>query len=82
MLRQRDLHEPYMGGVGSFLLFCMILAFLREFRKKYANENKLDDLENVTLGEYLLKFFEFYAIKNDWNKKKIIISDGGSVVDK
>ena len=44
MLRQRDMHETYSGGVGSFLLFCMILAFLREFRREYHREHKLKDL--------------------------------------
>ena len=73
MLRQRDLHETYSGGIGSFLLFCLILAFLREFRRDYIRDDKLKDLENIGLGEYLIRFFEFYAIKNDWNRKKIIM---------
>ena len=33
ILKQRDLSETYTGGIGSFLLFCMILAFLRELRR-------------------------------------------------
>ena len=33
ILRQRDLHETYSGGIGSFLLFQMVLAFLREVRR-------------------------------------------------
>lgn len=82
MLRQRELHETYQGGIGSFLLFCMILTFLRAFRKNLAAEKRLNELENVTLGEYLLKFFEFYAIKNDWSKKRVIMNDGGDIIDK
>lgn len=33
ILRQRDLHETYSGGIGSFLLFQMVLAYLREVRR-------------------------------------------------
>lgn len=31
-LYQRNLHETFKGGIGSFLLFAMILAFLRDFK--------------------------------------------------
>lgn len=31
-LYQRNLHETFKGGIGSFLLFNMILAFLRDFK--------------------------------------------------
>lgn len=43
----------------------MILAFLREYRKDAKINNKIDNLKNVTLGEYLLKFLEFYGTKFD-----------------
>jgi len=29
MLKVRNLAETYSGGLGSFLLFCMLLAFLK-----------------------------------------------------
>ena len=81
-LKIRDLNETYLGGVGSFLLFCMLLTFLREFRKQYLKENRLDKLQYVTLGEYLLKFFEYYSIRNDWSKYKIIMKEGGKIEEK
>lgn len=36
-LKIRGLGETYSGGLGSFLLFCMLLVYLREMqnRKKY-----------------------------------------------
>lgn len=58
----------------------MILAYLREFRRKYIS--KVHELEHITLGEYLLKFFEFYAVKNDWAKKRVIMHEGGAIIDK
>lgn len=82
ILRQRDLHETYTGGIGSFLLFCMVLAFLREIRKDYNNNNRLNELQNMMLSEYLLKFLEFYGLKFDINIHQIIMQDGGSVVEK
>ena len=82
ILRQRDLHETYTGGIGSFLLFCMVLAFLREVRKDYFKSNRLNELQNMMLSEYLLKFLEFYGIKFDINLHQIIMQDGGSVVQK
>lgn len=82
ILRQRDLHETYTGGIGSFLLFCMVLAFLREIRKDYSNNNRINELQNMMLSEYLLKFLEFYGLKFDINVHQIIMQDGGSVVEK
>lgn len=56
------MNETFTGGIGSYLLFCLILTFLREIRKEYRYYNKLNELENVTLSEYLIKFFEFYGV--------------------
>jgi len=82
MLKQRDLNETYTGGLGSFLLFCLVLTFLREFRRKYLTTDKADLLKTVLLSEYLMKFFEFYGLNFDINAKTIIMTDGGSIVDK
>jgi len=45
-------------------------------------EKREKDLENMSLGETVLRFFEFYGVKNDWGKKKIIMHDGGHIADK
>jgi non-canonical poly(A) RNA polymerase PAPD5/7 len=44
LLKQRDLNETYKGGIGSFLLFCMILAFLRELRRQFIEKKKMKEL--------------------------------------
>ena len=44
ILKQRDLNETYTGGIGSFLLFCMILAFLRELRRQFIEKKKFKEL--------------------------------------
>lgn len=56
-LKIRNMSETYTGGVGSFLLFCMILHFLRSVHKKDCY---------YTMSEYIMKFMEFYAINGDW----------------
>ena len=73
-LRQRNLNDTYMGGVGSFLLFCMILAFLRETRRKNSKE--------MGLGEILMNFFNFYSSEFDYAKNTIIMRSPGKIVKK
>ena len=82
MLRQRDLHETYHGGVGSFLLFCLVLTFLREIRKDFIALGKKEEMQELLLSDLLLLFFEFYGINFDVNSKAILIANGGAIVDK
>ena len=51
---------------GSFLLFCMILAFLREQRRDLESEGKLNQLHSISIGESLIKFFEYYGVRMNW----------------
>lgn len=80
-LKQRDLNETYTGGVGSFLLFCLLLTFLREIRRDYIDQNREDDIPKILLSEYVLKFLDFYA-NFDLLNKQIIIAEGGAIVEK
>lgn len=81
-LRQRDLNNTYMGGIGSFLLFCLILAFVREYKRIVISSRNSEELKSVLLSEYLLKFLEFYGIKFECSKKRILMGDNGRIVDK
>jgi len=40
-LKIRNLNDTYSGGIGSYLLFCMILTYLREIRKDYFKADKI-----------------------------------------
>eukprot|EP01016_Furgasonia_blochmanni_P029777 TRINITY_DN3118_c0_g1_i17.p1 TRINITY_DN3118_c0_g1~~TRINITY_DN3118_c0_g1_i17.p1 ORF type:complete len:243 (-),score=57.96 TRINITY_DN3118_c0_g1_i17:104-832(-) len=82
VLRQRELSETYKGGIGSFLLFCMTLAFFREVKKDYISRGRIDDLAKLTLGEYLLRFLEFYGIKFDCNTQQVVMTNHGSIIPK
>lgn len=81
-LRQRNMNETYTGGVGSFLLFCLILAFLREFKRTMLERRGIEELKTVLLSEYLVKFLEFYGLNFDCARKMIIMKDSGRIVDK
>ncbi len=71
-LRQRDLNDTHIGGIGSFLLVVMTTAFLQYKRK----EGKAA-LAKATLGETLLDFFEFYGELFNYRELGIsIIGDG------
>ena len=80
-LKQRDLNETFQGGIGSFLLFCLVLTFLREVRKDYFEEDREGEIDEILLSEYLLKFLDFYA-NFDLCRKQIYVADGGGVVDR
>lgn len=79
VLRQRKMNNTFTGGIGSFLLMCIILAFLRQYKKDvYYRDRDPKALENVSLSEYLMKFLNFYG-SFDLNKKEIHIADGGFI---
>jgi len=80
-LKQRDLNETYSGGIGSFLLFSLVLTFLRELRREYILDDMEEEISKLLLSELLIKFFEYYA-NFDITGKQIIVAEGGAVVDK
>lgn len=68
--------------MGSFLLFCMILAYLRELRRQFIEKEKYRELQNLMLSEFLLKMFEFYGVKFDLGYTQISMLNGGEIYDK
>lgn len=56
-LAQRNLHETYLGGLGSYLLVCVVLSFLQLHPS--AREQRLHSAS--TLGKLLLDFFRYYG---------------------
>ena len=81
-LRQRDLNNTYMGGVGSFLLFCLVLAFLRHYKRELIEQRGAEELKSVVLSEYLLKLLEFYGVTFDSARQQIIMGESGRIIDK
>ncbi|ANQ09670.1 Uncharacterized protein PCOAH_00042630 [Plasmodium coatneyi] len=64
-LNSRNLNETYIGGIGSFLLCCMVLHFLQLHPTTF----DWNVFNNSYLVKLLLEFFSFYSIdyKVDYN---------------
>lgn len=78
-LRQRRQNITFSGGVGSFLLFNLILTFVRKYKKDTSKRNDdIESIKNITLSEYLLKFLQYFGTF-DVNQNEIHMADGGSV---
>lgn len=54
MLKVWGFNDPYLGGLGSYALFLMIVSFLQEKRKPTQKSE-------VNLGETLLEFLLYYG---------------------
>lgn len=61
-LRQRKFNSSYTGGIGSFLLFCMLLHFIRDHKMRLVNEFGPWALQNLTLSHLLLQFLYYYGV--------------------
>lgn len=78
-LKQRRMHETFTGGIGSFLLFCMILAFVRWHKKDMEERyNDIYSVNEIALGDILLRFLRFYG-SFKINDDAIHMIDGGSI---
>ncbi|SCP05441.1 nucleotidyltransferase, putative [Plasmodium ovale] len=60
-LNSRNLNETYTGGIGSFLLCCMVLHFLQLHPSTF----DMSTYNNTYLTKLLIQFFYFYSI--DYN---------------
>ncbi len=78
-LYQRGFNSTYTGGVSSFLLFNLILTFLRDFyKKRYERQARQGMNQESPLSELMMKFLQFYA-QFDINGKQIIVRQGGDI---
>jgi len=67
MLKQKGLNRPAEGGVGSFLLFSLVHAYLVINRTNYYDSSLKD------LSELLLDFFSFYCNSFNYDKQCVLI---------
>ena len=79
-LRQRQLNEIYKGGVSSFIIFSMLYYYIADFRKKIIDDIKKGKKETeLTLGHFLVGFFDFYGFQFNYEKLGISIRNGGFI---
>lgn len=69
LLAVHDLNSPYQGGLSSYGVVIMIVAYMNFF-----------SLQNawVNISQLLMHFLEFYGSKFDENKVGILVNRGGS----
>ncbi|KAL8274601.1 hypothetical protein Esti_001504 [Eimeria stiedai] len=75
LLRHWRLHEPFKGGVGSYLLFVMCLHFLQ-------NNTHLRDtktLRHFNLGHLLFNFLHYFGVQFNYEASSISVRGNGSL---
>ena len=60
-LRQRGLQDTFTGGCGSFLLSCLVVAFL----KQHPSARSASVRRETTLGHLLLDLLVLYSMELD-----------------
>ncbi|KAH7292284.1 hypothetical protein KP509_29G060500 [Ceratopteris richardii] len=77
-LQQRELNEVYTGGIGSYALLVMLLAYLQTRTSKsiHAFQRERITLE-PNLGVLLVDFFEFYGRSLNYKEVGISCRHGG-----
>ena len=72
-LAERKLNEPFYGGVGSYLLVVLVVAFLK-------NHNCMKNMEiysQTSLGHLIFDFFRFFG--DELDERKVGISSNGGL---
>lgn len=78
-LKQRGLNDTYSGGVGSFLLFCMVVCSVQQhpsYRQDKQNYHK------YTLAHYFMHFLRMYGEVFNYDKIGISIDGDGMLFNK
>ncbi len=78
-LAQRRLNETYNGGVGSFVLSCLVVSFL-QMKQRISLACK--SVPNWNLGSLLLEFLQLYGIQFNSVITGISIVNGGEYFPK
>lgn len=73
-LYQRNLADTFTGGVGSYLLSCLVLAFLQQHGITFQSRTA----ELTSLGHLLFDFFDFYARLFRGDREGLSVRRGGA----
>ena len=75
-LHQRKLNFAYTGGLSSYSITLMVIAFYQQNHRKNASD------ENANLGVLLLEFFEFFGVLFNHKAFGIRVSKDGNFLKK
>ncbi|KAH8739248.1 TRF4/5 nucletotidyl transferase [Cryptosporidium ryanae] len=78
MLHQRGLDETYLGGLGSYSQFGLVLSFLQQHSSSYS----LTLYRSTTLGHLLFDFLELFGIIFNYNNTGIRLREKGEYFHK
>ncbi|KJE95608.1 hypothetical protein CAOG_008933 [Capsaspora owczarzaki ATCC 30864] len=67
-LAQRQLNEPYSGGLGSYSVVLLVVSFLQRHPRQDRDPN---------FGVLLVEFFELYGKDFNYRKVGIAVTEGG-----
>jgi non-canonical poly(A) RNA polymerase PAPD5/7 len=73
-LAARGLNQPYTGGVGSYMLQVMIVAFLQQRERDAVIHHRRPSLN---LGALLMDFFEFYGLDFNYVTTGVSVRNDG-----
>ena len=77
-LKQRELDKIYKGGINSFIIFCLVYYYITDIRKRIIYNIKKGIKNNeLTLGNLLVGFFDFYGFLFNYKLLGISIRNGG-----
>lgn len=77
-LLQRGLHETFGGGLGSYLLVCLVLSFLQ----RHPSSRNPQTYPKTTLGNLLFDLFRHYGQEFRYGSVGISLLGGGSLFDR
>jgi DNA polymerase sigma len=73
-LNQRNLADTFTGGVGSYLLSCLVLGFLQHHQISTSDRMR----ELTSLGHLLFDFFNFYSREFRVDREGLSVRRNGS----
>ena len=73
-LKQRALNDTYSGGIGSFLLFCMVIASIQHHPSRRLDKSCF---YRFTLGHYLVFFLKLFGEEFNYEQNGISIKGEG-----
>lgn len=68
----RSLNETYSGGIGSFMLSCMLASLFQSHESRSNSKFNKGLFAECSTGSWLMEFFHYYGY--DFNYSKVVIS--------
>lgn len=73
-LQQRDMDEPYRGGLGSYSTTLLVISFLQHHP---IYTTRPEERPYTGLGKLLVDFFRYYGMYFNYNRCRVSVRNGG-----